>query len=213
LEVNVRIGIIGAGHIGGTLARLFVKAGHDVALANSRGPASLQSLVDELGDNAHAMRVNEAAGWGEIVVLAIPWREHAGLPDPDAVRGKIVIDAMNPYRDDGGLFDLGDSTSSEETRKRLPGSVLVKAFNTIFWLHLREQGKPGAPEDERRAIFVAGDDEDAKDSVAKLIDEIGFAPIDTGPLREGGRLQQPGSPIYNRDLTAKDARQLLTTSG
>lgn len=205
----MKIGIIGAGMIGGTAARLFVQAGHEVALSNSRGPASLHDLVAELGPQARAATVDEAAAFGDVVLLAVPWRRPEGLPRPEQVAGKIVIDAMNPYREGGGLFDLGDSTSSEEVLKRLPGARLVKAFNTIYYKHLATRGRTDLPVDERHAIFIAGDDAGAKQVVARLIEEIGFAAVDTGDLREGGRRQQPESPVYNRIFSAGAAREAL----
>ncbi len=205
----MKIGIIGAGHIGGTVARLFVRAGHEVALSNSRGPESLGKLVKELGPRVHAMSVQDAARFGEVVVLAVPWRKPEALPSPDSVAGKIVIDAMNPYSASGGIVDLGEATSSEEVQKRLPGARLVKAFNTIYYQHLATRGRSDLPVEERHAIFVAGDDAGAKRAVSKLIEEIGFGPVDTGGLREGGRKQQPGSTIYNRPMSVRDAKEIL----
>lgn len=205
----MRIGIVGAGMIGGTAARLFVRAGHEVALSNSRGPESLRALADDLGPGAHAMTVEEAVRFGDVVLLAVPWRTPEALPPAEAVQGKIVIDAMNPYREDGGLHDLGDSTSSEETQKRLPGTRLVKAFNTIWYEHLGTRGRTDLPLDERHAVFVAGDDAEAKAVVSRLVEEAGFAPVDTGGLRDGGRRQQPGTPLYNRILTGAEARRLV----
>lgn len=205
----MKIGIIGSGHIGGTAARLFIEGGHEVALANSRGPASLAPLVAELGPNAHAMSVDDVARFGEVVLLATPFRAPEALPSAELLRGKVVIDAMNPYDPNGGQLDLGDSTSSEETAKRLPGARIVKAFNTIWFEHLATQGDVTKPVDERRVIFCAGDDAEAKQIVATLIEEIGFAPVDTGSLREGGRRQQPGSDIYNNDMTGAAARKVL----
>ena len=210
----MKIGIIGAGMIGGTAARLFAHAGHEVAVSNSRGPASLAVLVEginrEVGEaRVRAATVAEAAAFGEVVLLAVPWRTPEALPPAAAVAGKIVIDAMNAYRSDGGFYDLGDSSSSEETAKRLPGARLVKAFNTIYFEHLASQGRTDVPMEERRAIFVAGDDAEAKRVVSALIEQLGFAAVDTGPLREGGRKQEPGSAVYNRTLTAREARQAL----
>jgi predicted dinucleotide-binding enzyme len=203
-----RIGIIGAGMIGATAAKLFVGAGHEVTVSNSRGPDSLKELLHQLGPKAHAASVEDAARWADIVLLAVPWRSPEALPPADAVKGKIVIDAMNPYVAGGGIADLGDSSSSEETRKRLPGSRLVKAFNTIWFKHLAERGRKDLPLDDRHAIFVAGDDQDAKKIVMTLIEEIGFGPVDTGSLAEGGRRQQPNTARYNKTLTRRDARQL-----
>jgi predicted dinucleotide-binding enzyme len=205
----MRIGIIGAGHIGATAARLLVRAGHEVAVSNSRGPESLRDLVAELGAHARAGTVEEAARFGEVVLLAVPWRTPEALPPPEAVRGKVVIDAMNPYRPDGGLYDLGDATSSEEVARRLPGARLVKAFNTIYYQHLATRGRPDLPADERHAIFVAGDDAEARRVVSRLIEDLGFAAVDTGGLRAGGRRQQPGTAAYNRPMTAREARRLL----
>jgi 8-hydroxy-5-deazaflavin:NADPH oxidoreductase len=204
-----KIAIIGAGMIGGTTAKLFVGAGHDVAVSNSRGPASLTALVGSLGARAHAMTVADAARWGDIVLLAVPWRSPEALPPADSVAGKIVIDARNPYGSDGSVTDMGATTSSEETRRRLPGARIVKAFNTIYYKHLESRGRTDLPLDDRHAIFVAGDDEGAKREVMTLIEEIGFAPVDTGSLVEGGRRQQPNTPLYNQVITRREALERL----
>ena len=204
-----KIGIIGAGMIGATAAKLFVDAGHDVAVSNSRGLETLAALVNDLGPRARAMTPADAARWADIVLLAVPWRTPEALPPADAVAGKIVIDAMNPYTLDGGVTDLGASSSSEETLKRLPGARLVKAFNTIWFKHLAERGRKDLPVDDRHAIFVAGDDQDAKKRVMDLIEAIGFAPVDTGSLAAGGRRQQPNTALYNKVLTHKEAQALL----
>lgn len=205
----MKIGIIGAGNIGATVARLFVKAGHEVALSNSRGPESLRELIRELGTTAHALSADEAARSSDIVLLAVPWRRPEALPTPDAVAGKVVIDAMNPYGPDGTIQDLGATTSSAETAKRLPGARLVKAFNTIWYRHLAESGDSTKPLNQRHAIFLAGDDVAAKQVVATLIEQIGFAPVDTGPLVSGGRLQEPGQLLYNQEITAEEAATKL----
>src|ERR1700712_1471008 len=166
----MKIGIIGAGKIGTTVARLFIKAGHQVALSNSRGPKSLQDEVKKLGDNAIAMTVNDAAEFGDVILLAVPWIKPEALPNPQHLQDKIVIDAMNPYQPDGGIVDMGESTSSEETAKKLPGAIIVKAFNTIHFTHLANGTQKGLPLQERRAIFYAGDDEAAKAKVSRLIE-------------------------------------------
>ncbi len=202
----MKIGIIGAGRIGAAAARLFVEAGHEVAVSNSRGPESLRDLVAQLGANAHAMMVADAARFGEMILLAVPWHVEEALPPAELLRGKIVIDAMNPYRPEGGFFDLGNSTSSEIVLQRIRGARLVKAFNTIYYEHLATRGRKDLPVQERHAIYVAGDDAKAKETVSRLIEEIGFAPVDTGSLREGGRLQQPESLIYNQTFSAREAR-------
>ena len=205
----MKIGIIGSGKIGGTLAHLFAKAGHEISISNSRGPHSLTHVVAEIGPRATAVTPEEAVALGDVVVLALPWRNRHQLPEAKLFEGKIVVDATNPYKPEGlGLHDLGDSTSSEEIAKLMPRARLVKAFNTIYYKTLASEGKKS--KDGRLAIFIAGDDEQAKQVVAKLIEDIGFAPVDTGSLRHGGRKQQPDSPIYNESMTADEARKILT---
>lgn len=205
----MKIGIIGAGKIGATAARLFVSAGHEVAISNSRGADSLRELIEQLGPKARAMSVDEAGSFGEVTMLAVPWHLENAHPAAERLRGKIVIDAMNPYNPDGGFFDLTGSTSSEIVLKRIPGARLVKAFNTIYHDHLATRGRKELPVQERHAIYVAGDDLEAKRMVSRLIEEIGFAPVDTGSLREGGQLQQPDSLIYNQTFSAREARSFL----
>ncbi|HEX5434017.1 MAG TPA: NADPH-dependent F420 reductase [Candidatus Angelobacter sp.] len=212
----MKIAILGSGRIGAVAARLFVAAGHEIAIANSRGPESLRGLVAELGPKAHAMTITGAARFGDVVLLAVPWHMEEALPAPEVLRGKIVMDAMNPYNPAGGFFDLGESTSSEIVLRRMPGARLVKAFNTIYYEHLATRGSKDAPLEDRHAIYIAGDDAEAKQIVAALIREIGFAPVDTGSLRDGGRLQQPDSAIYNETYTAREAAKImanLTASG
>ena len=205
----MRIGIIGAGAVGGTLARLWTNAGHEIAIANSRGPDSLAELVASLGPLVHAMTVDEVAAFGEVVVLAAPFRKPEAVPRSDLVKGKIVVDAMNPYAEGGGLLDLGGRPSGVVTAERLPGARVVKAFNTIHRDTLASAGRPYVPEEQRLVIFLAGDDARAKDRVAQLIREIGFAPIDTGSLAIGGRLQEPGSKIFDQALLPSEARHAL----
>jgi predicted dinucleotide-binding enzyme len=202
---------LGAGNIGASAAKLFGAAGHDVRIANSRGPQSLATLVADLGEKVRAATPEDAVAFGDVVLIAVPWpnREDA-IPDAGPYDDKIVIDAMNPYDEDFELEDLGSRSSSEIIKTLVPGAHVVKAFNTLFYKRLATEGKPAGAKD-RLAIFVAGDDQHAKDVVSKLIDEIGFDAIDTGSLAEGGRKQQPGSAIYNVPLTARDAKSTLAT--
>jgi predicted dinucleotide-binding enzyme len=202
----LKIGILGSGNIGGRLGRHLAKTGHQVFLS-SRHPKDLQKLVKEIDKGAQAGTLEEAARFGEVIVLAIPWRNKEELPAPDLFRGKIVIDAMNPYSKFGTVINLGESTSSEEVGKLLPGARLVKAFNTLGAGDLKSGAFRSGK--DRWAVFFAGDDVEAKRIVSKLIDDIGFVPIDTGSLREGGRLQQPGSPVYVMRLTEEQARSVL----
>lgn len=196
----MKIGIIGSGNIGATLAGLFAKAGHIVEISNSKGPVSLETFIKSIDSkNVTAVTPEEAVKSADVVLLAIPWRKKHELPPSDLFEGKIVVDAMNPYSENFEVIDLGESTSSEEVRKQLPGARLVKAFNTMYYEMLRTGGRKSG--DERLVLFVAGDNVDAKRVVSKLIHDIGFVPIDTGSLHEGGRKQQPGSAIYNHPMT------------
>ena len=209
----MRIGIIGAGNIGGTLARLFTRSGHEIAIANSRGPETLEDLVAELGDKARATTTLEAIAFGEIVVVSVPFGRFRELP-PERVEDKVVIDTNNYYPQRDGHFEELDSdrtTSSELLQEHLKGARVVKAFNAIYWMHLRDLGRP-AGDPERIGIPVSGDDEKAKRIVAGLIDEIGFEAVDAGTLAEGGRKHQPGTPVYTADLSASELRETLRGS-
>jgi predicted dinucleotide-binding enzyme len=207
----MKIGIIGAGHIGANAAKLFVEAGHQIVISNSRGPQTLESLVEKLGDDAASGTVEQARDFGDIVFISIPLGRYGELP-VEGWEGKVVIDSNNYYPErDGNIreLDSGETTSSELLLRHLPGARLVKAFNTIWFEHLKTQGNIELPLDERRAIFVAGDDSEAKAIVASLIEDIGFSAVDTGFLAAGGRSQQPGTPIYNEELTAAEAAKAL----
>lgn len=211
----MKIGIIGAGNIGANAARLFIKAGHEIAIANSRGAETLKDLVAELGDQARAVLVEDAITFGEIVFISIPFGKYATLP-ADAFDGKIVVDSNNYFPDRDGVFEELDdnkTTSSELLAEHLRAARVVKGFNTIWFEHLKTQGDANKPIEERRAIFIASDDAEAKKIVAQLIEEIGFAAVDTGSLRDGGLTQEPGTAVYNRELTASDAQAMLDGSG
>lgn len=210
----MKIGIIGAGNIGATAARAFAEAGHEVAIANSRSPETLDETVKEIGGNVMAMTAQDAAKFGEIVLAAIPFGEYKTLP-VEELTGKIVIDAENYYPDRDGEFseiDGGKITSSELVAEHLKDSKVIKAFNTIWSEHLKTQGDKNLPHKDRRVIFICGDDSDAKHKVAELIREIGFGAFDTGNLSEGGKTQAVGSAIYNRDLTVSEVEGVLYQS-
>jgi predicted dinucleotide-binding enzyme len=202
----MKIGVIGAGHIGGTLAARLVPAGHEVAISNSRGPETLQGAVD----GARPMTVEDAARFGEAVVVSIPFGRYCEVP-ADAVDGKLVIDTNNYYPQRDGHFpelDDGSTTSSELLQAHLPDARVVKAFNAISWTNLRDAGRPpGDP--ERLGIPLSGDDEQAKRTVAELIDEIGFDPVDAGTLAQGGRKHQVGAPAYGKGLPTAELRSRL----
>jgi 8-hydroxy-5-deazaflavin:NADPH oxidoreductase len=205
----MKIGIIGSGKIGATAAKLFLNAGHEIAISNSRGPQSLQLFVESLGPGAKAMTVEDSIAFGDIILLAMPWRkreELRSLPS-ELFKNKIVIDATNPYSENFEVIDLENRTSSEEIAKQVPSIHLVKAFNTMYYETLRDGGRPSG--EDRLVLFIAGDDIHAKAEVSKLIEDIGFVAVDTGSLREGGRKQQPGSPLYNNPMTVETARKRL----
>ena len=204
----MRIGVIGSGNIGGTAAQLFAGAGHEVVISNSRGP---ESLAEFEADDITPGTVHEAAEFGEVVLVAVPFNAREELP-ADELADTIVIDAMNYYpARDGQIAELDDdiTTSTELLGRHLYGARLVKAFNTMYFVTLEEQSGRPAGDHSRLVLFAAGDDDTAKRTVMDLIDEVGFDPVDTGTLAEGGRLQQPGSPLYNHEMTNVEAREAL----
>ena len=206
----MKIGIIGAGQIGGALTHRFTALGHEVSVANSRGPESLAGLASETG--ARAATAAEAARGGEVVVVTIPEGKVRDLPKdlfagvPDDV---VVVDTGNyyPRERDGRIDEIEAGMPESRWVERQLGRPVVKAFNNIYARHLLERGKPkGAP--GRIALPVAGDDQRARQIVLRLIDELGFDPVDAGGLDESWR-QQPGTPVYVADLDAGGVRQAL----
>jgi predicted dinucleotide-binding enzyme len=206
----MRIGIIGAGNIGGTLARRLTAVGHDVSIANSRGPETLADVAKETG--AKPVRLEESARVGEVVIVAIPEKNIARLPAGlfDGLPGDVVIvDAGNyyPQQRDGRIDAIENGATESRWVSTQLGRPVVKAFNNIYARHLLELGKPmGAP--GRIALPVAGDDRRAKDIVIGLLDELGFDGVDAGGLDESWR-QQAGSPAYGTDLDATGLRRAL----
>jgi 8-hydroxy-5-deazaflavin:NADPH oxidoreductase len=206
----MKIGIIGAGQIGSTLTRRLAKLGHEVSVANSRGPESLAGLAKETG--AKAVTVQEAAHAGEVVIVTIPESKIPDLPKglfagvPDSV---VVVDTGNyyPRQRDGKIAGIEQGLTESRWVEKQLGRRVVKAFNNIYAQHLMENGKPaGSP--GRIALPVAGDDNRAKDVVIKLLDELGFDGVDAGGLDDSWR-QQPGSPVYTADLDAEGVRHAL----
>ena len=210
---RMRVGIIGSGRVGATAAALLANAGHEVALSNSRGPDSLLAEIERLGPNARAVTPGEAAAFGDVVLVAIPFGRYAELPVPE-LAGRVVVDATNYFPErDGEVDGMGNGrTSSELLAELLPAANVVKAFNTLNYARLRDDARPqGAP--DRLAIPHAGDNPQAKAIVSTLIDAMGFDPIDTGSLADGGRWQQPGAALFGRPLTADEARaQIFETA-
>ncbi len=206
----MKIGIIGAGNIGGTLTRRLSALGHQVFVANSKGPGSLAGLAQETG--AKAVTAREAARSGEVVIVTIPEGKIPELPKdlfagvPESV---VVVDTGNyyPQQRDGRIAEIeGGMVESRWVAKQL-GRPVVKAFNNIYAQHLMERGRAaGTP--GRIALPVAGDDRRAKDIVMRLVDQLGFDAVDAGGLDESWR-QQPGTPVYATDLDAAGVRRAL----
>jgi 8-hydroxy-5-deazaflavin:NADPH oxidoreductase len=206
----MKIGIIGAGQIGGTLTRRFTGVGHEVFVANSRGPETLAQLCAETG--AHAVTPHEAARAGEVVVVAIPEINVLRLPKDLFVgvsEDVAVIDTGNyyPRQRDGRIDKIESGMHESRWVEQEIGRPVVKAFNNIAAQHLMDFGKPkGTP--GRIALPVAGDSTEHKQLVMQLIDEIGFDPVDAGSLDESWRLQ-PAMPVHATDLDAVGVRRAL----
>lgn len=194
-----KVGIIGAGAIGQALARQFVGAGYSVVLSNRRGPASLTDAVRQLGENASAGTLHDAAA-ADLVVFSVPWTGIDSVAsEVGFLDGRIVIDTTNPVLLPGyRLAELGGRTSSEIVAERLPGARVVKAFNTLLAAVLASNPQQAGG---RRVVFISGDDEPAKHVVMELAERLGFAGIDLGSLAVGGALQQfPGGPLPAANL-------------
>ena len=206
----MKIGIIGAGNIGGNLTRRLTALGHDVSVANSRGPETLTDLATETG--AKAVTVAEAAQDADIVVVTIPQKNVPGLPKDvlaGAADGVAVIDTGNyyPQQRDGRIAEIeGGSTESRWVEQQL-GHPVVKVFNGIYAANLLTHGRP-AGDPERLALPIAGDDPVAKAKVVALVDELGFDAVDAGGLDDSWR-QQPGTPVYGASQNTAGISDLL----
>ena len=198
--MTLKIGFIGAGSVAQAIAASAVGQGHEVMLSNDRGPETLGRAVTQLGLNASAVPIRVAAA-ADIVFLAVPWsRVEQALVGLPAWQGRILVDATNPFvgtAPDLVLADLGGESASEIVARHAPDALVVKAFNSIRMTTYRA-GPTCA--DARRVIFVSGDHPDAKIGIGKLIVSFGFAVIDLGTLRNGGRMQQAGGPLAGQDL-------------
>jgi predicted dinucleotide-binding enzyme len=207
---HLKIGIIGAGNMGSILARHLAKLDHRVLMANARGPESLKALADEIG--ATPVSVAEAAQAGDIVILAIPTKAVPHLPPglfsnlPDRV---IVIDIGNyhPELRDGRIEAIDQGLLDSQWVAQQIGHPVIKAFNNIFAQSLLEKGTPRGTRG-RNALSVCGDASEAKAAVLRLVDDLGFDPVDGGALVDSWR-QQPGAPAYCRDLDAASLRLAL----
>lgn len=206
----MKIAIIGAGNIGGTLTRCFRQLGHEVFVANAHGPGSLTDLVAETG--AKAVTVEEAARAGDVVVVTIPENKIPSLPRDLFAQTRsnvVVVDTGNyyPRQRDGRIEAIEEGLPESRWVQEQLHRPVIKAFNTMYAEHLLTLGKPpGTP--GRIALPVAGDDPSAKAVVMRLVDELGFDPVDAGGLDESWR-QQPGSPLYTHDFDAASVRAAL----
>lgn len=205
----MRIGIIGAGHIGGTLAKRLRALGNDVSIANSRGPETLGAVAKETG--ARPVTVKEAARDEDVVIVTIPEKNIPSLPRDlfaSTPASTVVVDTGNYYPQRDGRIDAIENgmTESRWVSQQL-GRPVVKVFNNIYAKHLLERGRPkGAA--GRIALPVSGDDPAAKALVIRLLDELGFDGVDAGTLDESWR-QQPGTPVYGTDHDAEGVRRAL----
>ncbi|WP_285896595.1 NADPH-dependent F420 reductase [Streptomyces sp. Vc74B-19] len=197
-RADMKIGIIGAGNIGGNLTRRLTALGHDVSVANSRGPHTLKALAEETG--ATPVRVEEAARGAEIAVVTVPLKAVPDLPSglfDEAADGLVVIDTGNyyPQQRDGRIAGIEDEglTESRWTEGQI-GHPVIKAFNGTYAQDLLDRHRP-AGDPERMALPVAGDDKAAKRKVRDLIEELGFDTVDAGGIDDSWR-QQPGTPVY-----------------
>lgn len=209
-ETVVKIGIIGAGNIGGNLTRAFTRAGHQVRVANSRGPETIADLAKETG--ATAVFAGEAAEGAEVVVVTIPQKSVPELP-ADVLAGAspdvVVIDTNNyyPQQRDGRIDAIEGGTPESVWVAGQLGRPVVKCFNGIQAAQLLTDGQPSGSAG-RRALPVAGDDARAKDVVVGLLDQIGFDGVEAGPLSESWR-QQPGTPVYGAVGNTPEILRLL----
>lgn len=206
----MKIGIIGAGNIGGTLTRRLSALGHDVSVANSRGPETLAGLAKETG--AKAVSIRDAARAGDLVIVTIPEARIPDLPKDlfAGVRDSVVVvDTGNyyPRERDGRIDEIESGVPESRWVERHLGRPVVKAFNNVQAQHLLERGRPSG-DAGRIALPVAGDDPKAKATVMRLVDELGFDPVDAGGLDESWR-QQPATPVYAADLNAEGVRRGL----
>jgi predicted dinucleotide-binding enzyme len=196
----VRIGIIGAGNIGGNAGILFARAGHEVLFSFSRDRQKLEALAREAGPRGRAGTPAEATAFGEVVVLSVPWRlVDAALAEAGRLDGKILIDTTNQYGPRGLEEPPGGISAAEYNARRAEGSRLVKAYNTLTaGFQAASAGRTGP---ERVVMFYAGEDAEAKRVVARLIEDSGFAPVDVGGWAEVSVMEAPRRPggVYGEE--------------
>lgn len=203
------IGIIGAGHIGGQLARTAIAHGYDVVISNSRGPETLGDLVAELGPQAKAATAAEAGEAGDFVVVTVPLKNYRDVP-VEPLDGKIVIDTNNYYPERDGRIsglDAEQDTVSGMLQEHLPGSRVVKAFNNIMAKDITTDGTPSGTAN-RRALPISSDDPESSSFVAAFLDELGFDSVAVSPLSESWRFERD-QPAYVVRQNAEELRANL----
>jgi 8-hydroxy-5-deazaflavin:NADPH oxidoreductase len=203
----LQIGTIGAGRIGGTLARLLGAAGHDVVVTTSRSPEALTADIAGWSGVRAGSRDDLAAC--EVVVLAFPWRVAADALAGLDLRDRVVIDATNPFAADFDIIDTGRAGSTGTIVELLPYARVVKAFNTVPDDQLVDRADDRAPTARRIGIPIAADDVAARDEVADLIADLGFTAVPVGGLAEGRDLMEPASPLFNVPLPARQLEERL----
>lgn len=209
----MRVGIIGAGHIGGTLARLWANSGHQVTIS-SRHVEQLTPLVNQIGSNVCKGSVEEASKFGEVVVLSIPLGgiRTTGARIANYLVNKTVIDTMNPFieRDGDVAKEIIESglASGEATQRRFPSAKIVRAFSNVRYLDLNSQNHRNPP---LIAIPFATDDDNSRPVITELIKDAGFEPYDLGLLKQS-KPQDPGGILFGKALTAAQIRELLISS-
>jgi predicted dinucleotide-binding enzyme len=202
----MRIAVLGAGHVGPVIARVAVEAGYDVSIAASGDPAKIELITQVMVPGAKALWAADAAADADLVVLAIPLHKFATF-DPAIVKGKLVIDTMNYWPPVDGVQELFDNpllTSSEVVQRRLENSTVVKTFNHLGYHELADDRRP-ANHPERRAMGIAGD-RPAIETVAEVIDAIGYDPVLLDGLAQG-RLLAPGGPAFGVPLSKPELQQ------
>jgi predicted dinucleotide-binding enzyme len=207
----MKIGIIGSGKMGGGLGRLWARRGHHVMFSYSRRPDKLQDLVQELGSHASAGTPQEASGFGDIVLLAVPWATIGdALVAAGSLQGKILITCVNPLGLNG--LEVGfRSSAAEEISKLAPGAIVIEAFNTIFANILHSRADLFGM--DTPTVFFCGDHRDAKFKVAKLIGDAGLRPVDAGPL-QNARYLEPMAMLmielsYSRQMGSNIAMRFM----
>ncbi len=200
----MKIGIIGAGHIGGTVGTLWAQHGHEVMLS-SRHPEGLDSLIQLIGPKGRKGTVEQVADFGEVVFLAIPLGEipRVATSITKSIAGKVVLDAMNPFVErDGGVAEeilLRGITAGQASQERFPASRIVRAFSSVRYGDLQAQANRNTP--TVVAIPFATDDPGAREIAVRLIRDAGFEPFDIGSLAES-KVQDPGGILFGKALTS-----------